>query len=155
MSDLSLSVTYTTAHHKAGSLTHWARPGIENLSPHGYYLGLYHWVMMETPSSQFIICLYGAELLKAPSSGRVDKHNNVENSLQRLSLWNMSGHLQQWYVWPGIHDACRVQYHACLHVVVLVTTQGTTQWDKLTALFSGSICFLLREPEIERDGHHC
>ena len=28
----AMSVTYTTAHDNAGSLTHWARPGIEPMS---------------------------------------------------------------------------------------------------------------------------
>ena len=32
MSDRASSVTYTTAHSNAGSLTHWARPGIEPTS---------------------------------------------------------------------------------------------------------------------------
>ena len=36
----ALSVTYTTAHGNAGSLTHWARQG-SNLSPHGYLLDLF------------------------------------------------------------------------------------------------------------------
>ena len=32
MRDLSMSAAYTTAHGKAGSLTHWVRPGIEPVS---------------------------------------------------------------------------------------------------------------------------
>ena len=34
MQDLSASVTYTTAHGNAWSLTHWVRPGL-NPQPHG------------------------------------------------------------------------------------------------------------------------
>ena len=47
------SVTYTTAHSTARSLTHWARPGIEPVSSWILVGFVNHWAMMETPSLPF------------------------------------------------------------------------------------------------------
>ena len=44
------SVTYTTAHSNAGSLTHGARPGIEPLSSWMLLGFANHWTMKGTPS---------------------------------------------------------------------------------------------------------
>ena len=43
------SATYTTAHGNAGSLTHWARPGIEPATSWFLVGFVNHWATMETP----------------------------------------------------------------------------------------------------------
>ena len=45
------SVTYTTAHDNAGSLTHWARPGIRPASLWILVGSINHWATMRTPRS--------------------------------------------------------------------------------------------------------
>ena len=49
------SVTYVAAWGNAGSLTHWARPGL-NQSPHGDYIqSLTHWATVGTLTIPFLI----------------------------------------------------------------------------------------------------
>ena len=51
----TMSVTYTTAHGNARSLTHWARLGIELVSPRILTRKVrYHWATTGTPSMQLI-----------------------------------------------------------------------------------------------------
>ena len=50
------SKTYTTAHGKARSLTHWARPGIESASSGMLAWFVNHWSMMGTPQDLFFQC---------------------------------------------------------------------------------------------------
>ena len=50
----AISVTYTTAHGKAGSLTHWERPGIEPTSSWILVRFLTHWATMGVPVLLFL-----------------------------------------------------------------------------------------------------
>ena len=45
----AMSVTYTTGHSNAGSLTHWAGPGIEPASSWMLVMFINHWATMGTP----------------------------------------------------------------------------------------------------------
>ena len=58
----ALSVTYTTAHGNAGSLTHWTRPGIEPTS--SWILGGFvtHWDTVGTPIIWFLSSVHPIEL---------------------------------------------------------------------------------------------
>ena len=47
----AMSATYTTAHSNAGSLTHWARPGIQPETSWFLVGFVNHWAMMGTPGS--------------------------------------------------------------------------------------------------------
>ena len=49
----AVSVIYTTAHGNSGSLTHWARPGIEPTSLWILIEFLTHWATMRTPTVIF------------------------------------------------------------------------------------------------------
>ena len=51
------SVTYTTAHGDAGSLTHWARPGIEPTTSWFLVRFVNPWAMTGTPSHSFLFFL--------------------------------------------------------------------------------------------------
>ena len=51
----AMSVTYTIAHANTGSLTHWARPGIEPVSSWMLVGFLSHWAMMGTPIFLFLM----------------------------------------------------------------------------------------------------
>ena len=48
------SGTYTTAHGNAGSLTHWARPGVEPTTSVFLVKFINHWATMATPDSIFL-----------------------------------------------------------------------------------------------------
>ena len=48
------SATYTTGHGDAGSLTHWARPGIEPVSSWMLVGFVNRWAMTRTPSNEHI-----------------------------------------------------------------------------------------------------
>ena len=53
-SKLHLWSIYTTAHGNAGSLTHWARPGIKKLTTSWFLVGFAnHWAMTGTPQFFF------------------------------------------------------------------------------------------------------
>ena len=49
-----MSVTYTTAHGNAGSLTCWARPGIKPMSSWLLIGCVNHWATMRTPTMYYI-----------------------------------------------------------------------------------------------------
>ena len=46
----AVPATYTTGHDNAGSLTHWARPGIKPMSSRILVRFLNHWAPKQTPS---------------------------------------------------------------------------------------------------------
>ena len=48
------SVTYTTVHGNAGSLTHWARPGIKRVSSWILVRFVNHWAMTGTPRIKYL-----------------------------------------------------------------------------------------------------
>ena len=50
----AISVTYTTAHSNAGSLTHWVRPGIEPASSWILFIFITKWATMGTPYFFFL-----------------------------------------------------------------------------------------------------
>ena len=49
----AMSATYTTAHSNVGSLTHWARPGIEPTTSWFLVRFVNHWVTTGTPRALF------------------------------------------------------------------------------------------------------
>ena len=51
------SVTYITAHSSAGSLTHWAKPGIEPATSWFLVGFVNHWAMTGTPMYHFLYML--------------------------------------------------------------------------------------------------
>ena len=58
------SVTYTAAYGNAGSLTHWARPGIEPASSWTLVGFLTHWAKMETHKRINFKCSYPQRIKK-------------------------------------------------------------------------------------------
>ena len=51
------SATYTTAHSNTGSLTQWARPGMEPVSSWILARFVNHWAMMGTPPNSIFLAL--------------------------------------------------------------------------------------------------
>ena len=52
--------TYTTAHSNAGSLTHWARPGIEPVSSWILIGFINHWALTGTPKVHFWSAIFSS-----------------------------------------------------------------------------------------------
>ena len=86
------AMTYTTAHGKGGSLTHWARPVIEPMSSWILVRLIFCWATTGTPDGIFVIITQAKTMELMLTSAQV------------TSLWcwrvRESGHLSQA---PGTH----------------------------------------------------
>ena len=60
------SVTYTTAYSNAGSLTHWARPGIKPASSWILFVFVSHWATTGTPQISFNSAMFSTFLSILP-----------------------------------------------------------------------------------------
>ena len=83
------SVTYTTAHRNAGSLTHWARPGIKPVSSWILVRSINHWAMMGTP---YVVLILALSLL------RYGKANRCEHCYWKDTLFFFFNFFAQYFI---------------------------------------------------------
>ena len=81
------SATYTTAHSNAGSLTHWARPGIK-LATSWFLIGFVnHCTMTGTPTLLFILGILQLIIFFKILLGQVLVLSKVESKVQRFLIY--------------------------------------------------------------------
>ena len=116
--DLSPSVTYTTAHSKAGSLTHWSRPGTEPTSSRI----LVRFITSE-PRWEFRVDSSFLEMILKPNICLT-----IVQLLQNLIWWKLYASI------PGTKESFHWQF-SCQEGKKFILLATKYNWDFVSTIF--------------------